>query len=42
MPAIVLLNPENAGSLTATPHTLKERQNAAYWSERAVVYEMGK
>ena len=42
MPAIVLLNPGDEGSLTITPVTKKEQQDADYWSKRAFVYEMGK
>ncbi|CAF1320303.1 unnamed protein product [Adineta steineri] len=40
-PAIVLLNPEDAGSLTREPRTIKEQQLAQYWKERATVYIMG-
>ena len=40
-PAIVLMNPENAGSLLAKPNTLIERQNAAYWKSRATIYVIG-
>ncbi|CAF4029748.1 unnamed protein product [Adineta steineri] len=41
VPAIVLLNPGDEGSLTAPAVTQKERQHADYWSKRAVVYQMG-
>lgn len=40
-PAIVLMNPENAGSLLAQPTTESERDEAAYWKARASVYIMG-
>ncbi|CAF1576932.1 unnamed protein product [Adineta steineri] len=40
-PAIVLLNPEDAGSLTREPVTREEKQIAEYWKERAIVYIMG-
>ena len=39
-PAIVLLNPEDAGSLLTEPSTLKEQQTAMYWKERAFIYVM--
>lgn len=42
MPAIVLLNPENAGSLIKKPKTEKEILDAEYWKERAFIYRMGK
>ena len=42
MPAIVLLNPGDEGSLTAPPVTSKERNHANYWKRRAFVYQMGK
>ena len=42
MPAIVLLNPGDDGSLTTPPTTTKERHDAEYWSHRAIVYRMGK
>ncbi|CAF1508106.1 unnamed protein product [Adineta steineri] len=40
-PAIVLLNPEDAGSLTREPRTAEEQQSAKYWKKRAIVYIMG-
>ena len=40
-PAIVLLNPEDAGSLLAEPKTIVEQRTAEYWHERAFVYQMG-
>ncbi|CAF1357003.1 unnamed protein product [Adineta steineri] len=40
-PAIVLLNPEDAGSLIREPITLEEHQLAEYWKKRATVYTMG-
>ncbi|CAF1357023.1 unnamed protein product [Adineta steineri] len=40
-PAIVLLNPEDTGSLTREPITLEEHQLAQYWKKRATVYIMG-
>ena len=40
-PAIVLMNPENAGSLLAQPTTVAAQQLAAYWRKRATVYVMG-
>lgn len=39
-PAIVLLNPEDAGSLLTEPTTLQEQQLAMYWKERAFIYVM--
>ena len=39
-PAIVLLNPEDAGSLLTEPSTLQEQQTAMYWKERAFIYVM--
>ena len=42
MPAIVLLNPKNAGSLTKDPRTQKEVENKNYWEERAFVITMRK
>ncbi|CAF3254966.1 unnamed protein product [Rotaria socialis] len=39
-PAIVLLNPEDAGSLLAQPTTIQEQQAALYWKERAFIYVM--
>ncbi len=35
------MNPENAGSLLAPPTTTEGRNLAAYWEERATVYQMG-
>ncbi|CAF4464345.1 unnamed protein product, partial [Adineta steineri] len=40
-PAIVLLNPEDAGSLTREPNTVEEQQSTQYWKKRAIVYIMG-
>lgn len=40
-PAIVLMNPENAGSLLATPTTVGAQKWAEYWRKRATVYVMG-
>ncbi|CAF4321158.1 unnamed protein product, partial [Adineta steineri] len=40
-PAIVLLNPEDAGSLTHEPNTVEEQQSTQYWKKRAIVYIMG-
>lgn len=42
MPAIILLNPENAGSLTAEPRTPKALDNKKYWDERALIITMRK
>lgn len=39
-PAIVLLNPEDAGSLLAEPVTEQQKQIAQYWKERAFIYIM--
>ena len=39
-PAIVLLNPEDAGSLLAEPLTTQEQQTAMYWKQRAFIYVM--
>lgn len=39
-PAIVLLNPEDAGSLLAEPVTVQEQQTAMYWKARAFIYIM--
>ena len=41
-PAIVLLNPEDAGSLLSQPVTMQQQQTAEYWKERAFIYIMGK
>ncbi|CAF1511608.1 unnamed protein product [Adineta ricciae] len=40
-PAIVLLNPEDAGSLLKEPITDQEKSMAEYWKERAFIYIMG-
>ncbi|CAF3407378.1 unnamed protein product, partial [Rotaria sp. Silwood2] len=40
-PAIVLLNPEDAGSLLQAPITDPQQDTAAYWRERAFIYIMG-
>lgn len=39
-PAIVLLNPEDAGTLLTEPVTRKEQQTAMYWKQRAFIYIM--
>ena len=39
-PAIVLLNPEDAGPLSAEPVTVQQQQTAMYWKERACIYIM--
>jgi hypothetical protein len=39
-PAIILLNPEDAGSLLAEPVTEQQKQTAQYWKERAFIYIM--
>ena len=39
-PAIVLVNPEDAGSLLAEPITLQQQQTVMYWKERACIYIM--
>ena len=39
-PVIVLLNPEDAGSLLAESVTEQQKQTAQYWNERAFVYIM--
>ncbi|CAF3646782.1 unnamed protein product, partial [Rotaria socialis] len=41
MPSIVLLNPGDTGSLMRTPVTAEEKDDADYWSRRAVVLVMG-
>ncbi|CAF3609845.1 unnamed protein product [Rotaria socialis] len=41
MPSIVLLNPGDTGSLMRTPVTAEEKDDAHYWSRRAVVLVMG-
>ncbi|CAF1632146.1 unnamed protein product [Adineta ricciae] len=40
-PSIVLMNPENAGTLLAKPKNQVEQQLAAYWEKRATVYVLG-
>ncbi|CAF1539189.1 unnamed protein product, partial [Adineta ricciae] len=40
-PAIVLLNPEDAGSLIAEPANTAERRFVRYWRHRAIVYRLG-
>ncbi|CAF1429479.1 unnamed protein product [Adineta steineri] len=40
MPAIMLLNYENAGSLLAKPVTEEQKATARYWEERAFVIQM--
>jgi hypothetical protein len=43
MPAIVLLNPEDApGWMVATPKTPAEEKEKEFWSARAFVIDMGK
>ena len=42
MPAIVLLNPDRAGSLLAKPPVNGVVQDDLFWSTRAFVYVMGK
>jgi hypothetical protein len=42
MPAIVLLNPEDAGSLNREPITEAERHEKQYWNERAFIIRMRK
>jgi hypothetical protein len=42
MPAIVLLNPGDEGSLTSPAITEKQKQDSDYWSKRAFIYRMGK
>lgn len=41
-PAIILLSPEEAGSLLIEPVTLDEERRAIFWQSRACVYRMGK
>ncbi len=41
-PAIVLLNPEDAGSLLEEPLTRHQQNTADYWNKRAFIYIMGK
>ena len=41
VPSIVLLNHGDEGSLTRTPVSSEEIEDAKYWSERALVYRMG-
>jgi len=40
--AIVLMNPEDAGSLNAEPKNEQQKQAADYWKERLYIYRMGK
>jgi hypothetical protein len=40
-PAIVLLNPEDAGALLEEPTTVEEKRTAEYWKKRAYIYVMG-
>ena len=40
-PAIVLLNPEDAGSLIEEPITIRQKRMAEYWKKRAFIYTMG-
>jgi len=42
MPAIILINPEDAGSLTAKPNTEQEKQEAKFWNDRAFIMKLGK
>lgn len=42
MPAIVLLNPDEADVLVRPPRNIKEQQKRAYWNEYAEIYQMGK
>lgn len=41
MPAIVLLNPEDAGSLL-NPSNDEEKADCNYWQKNAFIYVMGK
>jgi hypothetical protein len=41
MPAIVLLNPEDAGSLL-NPSNDQEKAEYSYWQENAFIYVMSK
>ncbi|CAF1539458.1 unnamed protein product, partial [Adineta ricciae] len=40
-PAIVLMHPEDTGSLLREPVTAEQRQTNAYWRKRAFIYVMG-
>ncbi|CAF4204361.1 unnamed protein product, partial [Adineta steineri] len=40
-PAIVLLNPEDAGSLLQEPNTTEQQNMFEYWKKRAFIYIMG-
>ncbi|CAF1515717.1 unnamed protein product [Rotaria magnacalcarata] len=40
-PAIVLLNPEDAGSLLEPPTSRRQEKLAQYWKKRAFIYIMG-
>ena len=40
MPTIVLMNPEDAGSLLKVPQTVLEQEEAAFWKANAVVHVM--
>ena len=41
-PVIILLSPEEAGSLFVEPVTFDEERRAVYWKSRALVYRMSK
>ena len=41
-PAIILLSPEEAGSLLTEPMTMDEERRAIFWQSQARVYRMGK
>ncbi|CAF1436330.1 unnamed protein product [Rotaria sordida] len=41
-PAIVLMNPDDAGSLLEQPMTDRQKKTMEYWKERASIYIMGK
>jgi hypothetical protein len=43
-PAIILLNPDDAGSLLITAelsHSVQQKHIFDYWKQRAIVYQMG-
>ena len=40
-PAIVLMNPEDAGSLLARAQSSKAKASVEYWRKRATIYTMG-
>jgi hypothetical protein len=42
MPAIVLLNPEDVGSLLRDGPSDIEKAEYAYWQKNAIIYVMGK